>query len=105
MHAERATTSEVRRWLNEAAQEGRADMVDKVGPIAAALQRLSEEVREERAQAAEVASDYNPHQLQALPCPALPCPALLFWVHMHAHVLAPVGMLHDYGSCTDTVMA
>ena len=76
MHAERATTSEVRRWLNEAAQEGRADTVDKVGPIAAALQQLSEEVREERAQAAEVASDYNPHQLQALPCPALPCPAL-----------------------------
>ena len=76
VHAERASTSEVRRWLDEATQEGRADMADRVGPIAAALQRLNEEVREERAQAAEVAGDYTPHQLQALPCPALPCPAL-----------------------------
>ena len=74
--AEHASTSEVRCWLDEAKQEGRADTAGKVGPIAAALQRLSEEVREERAQAAEVAGDYTSHQLQALPCPALPCPAL-----------------------------
>ena len=76
VHAERATMSEVRRWLDETTQEGRADLADRVGPIAAALQRLSEEVREERAQAAEAAGDYTPHQLQALLCPALPCPAL-----------------------------
>lgn len=76
LHAERTTTGEVKRWLDEAIQEGRADTADRVGPIAAALQRLSEEIREERAQAAEVAGDYTPHQLQVLPSPALPCPAM-----------------------------
>ncbi|KAL3133626.1 hypothetical protein ABBQ32_008144 [Trebouxia sp. C0010 RCD-2024] len=63
---ERATISEVRHWLDEATQQGRADMADRVGTIAAALQRLSDEVQEERAQAAEVASDYTPHQLQRM---------------------------------------
>lgn len=80
MGAERPTTSEVRSWLDEATQQGTIDMADRVGPLAAALQRLSEEVQEERAQAAEVAGDYNPQQLQVplLPsaslCPPPPCP-------------------------------
>ena len=71
MGAERATTSEVRRWLDDSTQQGRAEMAERVGAVAAALQRLSDEVQEERAQAAEVAGDYSPHQLQVSPCLAV----------------------------------
>ena len=67
MHAERATTSEMKRWLEEAMQEGRTDVADRVGPIAAALQQLSEAIQQDRAQAAEVAGDYTPQQLQVPP--------------------------------------
>ena len=105
MRAEHASTSEVRCWLDEAKQEGRADTAGRGGPIAAALQRLSDEGREERAQAAEVAGDYTPHQLQALLCSALPCPACPghVGIHMHAHVFVAVGMLHHHESCTNTI--
>ena len=62
--AERATSREVRQWLDEAMQEGRSHVVDRLAPVASALQRLSEEVEEDRAQTAAVAGDYTPHQLQ-----------------------------------------
>ena len=69
MHTERATSSEVRRWLEEAVQEGRTHLADRVAPVAAALQRLSDTVEEDRAQAAAAAGEYTPHQLQVALCP------------------------------------
>ena len=46
--------------LQEANQEGAA----RLAPMAAALQRLDEGLEADRAQAAEVAGDYTPLQLQ-----------------------------------------
>lgn len=79
LHAERATTSEVRVWLDEATLEARTHTSDRVSHVGAALQRLNDAVEEDRAQAASVAGDYTPHQLQVLhtlvaslhPCQAL----------------------------------
>lgn len=103
MGAERATTSEVRRWLDEATQQGRTDMADRVGAVAAALQRLSDEVQEERAQAAEVAGDYTPHQLQVPPlytplgCGAPPHACICARA---ACTLGPPPSQHHYLPCT-----
>ncbi|DBA74957.1 hypothetical protein WJX77_011846 [Trebouxia sp. C0004] len=63
---ERATTSEVRVWLDEATLEARTHTSDRVSHVAAALQRLNDAVEEDRAQAALVAGDYTPHQLQRM---------------------------------------
>lgn len=72
LHAERATTSEVKRWVKEAAQVGRGDTSDRVAHVATALRRLTEEVEQDRGQAASVAGDYTPHQLQVHPTAAGP---------------------------------
>lgn len=53
-------------WLDEATLEARTHTSDRVGHVAAALQRLDDAVEEDRAQAASVAGDYTPHQLQVL---------------------------------------
>ena len=98
LNAERATTSEVRRWLDEAMQEGRAGTADRVGPLAIALQRLSEEIKEERAQAAEVAGDYTPHQLQVQPCPAV----CFRTMHTRLCLYACTFYLHTSMLCVDT---
>ncbi len=66
LHAERATTSEVRVWLDEATLEARTHTSDRVSHVAAALQRLNDAMEEDRAQAASEAGDYTPHQLQVL---------------------------------------
>ena len=53
-------------WLEEATLEARTHTNDRVSHVAAALQRLNDAMEEDRAQAASVAGDYTPHQLQAL---------------------------------------
>ena len=62
--AERATSSEVRRWVDEATEEGRGHVKERVGRLASARQQLTDAVEQDRAQAAEVAGDYTPKQLQ-----------------------------------------
>lgn len=69
LHAEGATMSEVRVWLDEATLEARSHTSDRVSHVAAAVQRLNNAVEEDRAQAASVAGDYTPHQLQVLHTP------------------------------------
>ena len=53
-------------WLEEATLEARTHTNDRVSHVAAALQRLNDAMEEDRAQAASVAGDYSPHQLQVL---------------------------------------
>ena len=50
--------------MDEAIEQGRGHVTERVGLLAAALQRLTDAVEQDRTQAAEVAGDYTPKQLQ-----------------------------------------
>lgn len=67
--AERATSREVRQWVEAAAREGQQGLSSRLGPVENALQALTQAVDEGRAHAASVAGDYTPQELQVgAPC-------------------------------------
>lgn len=99
LHAERATTSEVKRWVEEAAQAGRGNTSERVAHVAAALRRLTEEVEQDRGQAASVAGDYTPHQLQVPPTVAGPQTPHNLSCHVPMH-LQPLSCLSGLQWCS-----
>jgi len=62
-----------------AARQGQEGLSERVGPLEAALQALTQTVEEDRAQAASVAGDYTPQEIQV---GSLACACL----HAHNHL-------------------